>query len=204
MSFVIGDAFEAGPQNPRQLTGAEQNQLETNLQKFLTDPDCGQFIKAMLGSLPQHVWKTDRYGGSLTSAFGRIQSNGGFWSGDTMPAALAITNPNTLTTTFDSQRITPLITSGRSWEGFYATVVAIHEVTHIFTNAPNYGEYGHLQMAQAASDAARSLGIDMLHAPGLNLEFPTTKKYGTGADYDLALSEYYNKTLSYACRKVKL
>ena len=192
------------PQNPRQLTGAEQNQLETNLQKFLSDPDCGQFIKAMLGSLPQDVWKTSRYGGSLSSAFGRIQSNGGFWSGDTISkGALAITDPNTLTTTFDSVAITPRIT-GPAWQQFHATVILIHELTHVFTNAPNYGEYGHLQMAQAASDAAGIVGLDLSHTPGISLEFPTTKKYGTGDAYDLALSEYYNKTLSYACRKVKL
>jgi hypothetical protein len=73
-------------------------------------------------------------------------------------------------------------------------VLLAHELTHVFTNAPNAGVYGHLQMAQAAS-AARS---------GFGLEFPTTQKYGTGEAYDVALSEYYNRALSYACRKVKL
>jgi hypothetical protein len=49
-------------------------------------------------------------------------------------------------------------------------------------------------MAQAASAAGS----------GFALEFPTTQKYGTGEAYDVALSEYYNRALSYACRKVKL
>jgi len=115
--------------------------------------------------------------------------------------ALALTDPNTMTTTFDSQRGTPLI-NGQSWQQFGATVLLAHELIHVFTNAPNAGVYGHLQMAQAASAAASSLGLDVKGA--LMLDFPTTQKYGTGDAYDVALSEYYNRTLSYACRKVKL
>jgi hypothetical protein len=134
--------------------------------------------------------------------FNRIKNGGGFWSGDTISKkALAITNPNTLTTTFDNQRSTPLI-SGQSWQQFGATVLLAHELTHVFTNAPNAGVYGHQQMADAASAAATSLGLDVKRA--LMLNFPTPEQYGTGDAYDVALSEYYNRSLSYACRKVKL
>lgn len=147
----------------------------------------------MLGSLPNDVWKTSKSGGSLMDTFNRIKSGGGFLSGDTMPKALALTNPNTLTTTFDRQSITPLIT-GQSWQQFGATVTLAHELTHVFTNAPNSGVYGHLQMAQAASAAGSGLG----------LEFPTTQKYGTGNAYDVALSNSFDRNFSYACRKVKL
>jgi hypothetical protein len=172
------------------------------LQKFLNDPECGKFISTLLGQLPADKWKTTRYSGSLTDAFNRIKSNGGFWSGDTISQkALAITDPNTLRTTLDSQRITPLIT-GQSWQQFGATVLLIHELTHVFTNAPNYGAYGHLQMAQAASDAASILGFDVNSV--LQLDFPTQNKYGTGQDYEVALSGYYDKILAYACRRVKL
>jgi RHS repeat-associated protein len=190
-----GDGGLGGePQKPAPLTGAQVDKLGSNLQKFLDDPECGKFINAMLGSLSNDVWKTSKYGGSLMDAFNRIKSGGGFWSGDTMSrGALAITNPNTLTTTFDSQRITPLIT-GQSWQQFGATVILAHEITHVFTNAPNAGVYGHLQMAQAASAAGGGPG----------LEFPTQQKFGSGDAYDKALSEYYNRSLSYACRKVKL
>ena len=194
--------FEMNPQNPTPLTGAQVDKLGSNLQKFLDDPECGKFIKAMLGSLPNDVWKTSKSGGSLMDVFNRIKNGGGFWSGDTISKkGLAITNPNTMTTTFDSQRMTPLIT-GQSWQQFGVTVILAHELTHVFTNAPYAGVYGHLQMAQAASSAATSLGFDVKKA--LMLDFPTPEQYGTGDAYDLALSEYYNKTLSYACRKVKL
>jgi RHS repeat-associated protein len=189
-----GSGPGTGPQNPVPLTEAQVDKLGSNLQKFLDDSECGKFINAMLGSLPNDVWQTSKYGGSLMDAFNRIKSGGGFLSGDTMSrGALAITNPNTLTTTFDSQRITPLIT-GQSWQQFGATVILAHELTHVFTNAPNAGVYGHLQMAQAASAAGG--------APGL--EFPTQQEFGSGDAYDKALSEYYNSSLSYACRKVKL
>jgi hypothetical protein len=77
-----------------------------------------------------------------------------------------------------------------------------HELTHVFTDAPRSGSYGHLQMAQAASAAASSLGLDVKSA--LLLEFPTIQKYGTGDAYDIATSNYFDKTLAYACRKVKL
>jgi hypothetical protein len=199
---IVGYRWVNSPQNPRPLTGTEIDKLGSNLQTFLADSECGKFISALLGSLPADKWKTTRYSGSMTDAFNRINSNGGFWSGDTISQkALAMTDPNTLRTTFDSQRITPLIT-GQSWQQFGATVLLIHELTHVFTNAPNYGAYGHLQMAQAASDAASSLGLDVKSA--LQLDFPTQKKYGTGWDYEVALSDYFNKTLAYACRKVKL
>jgi len=126
--------------------------------------------------------------------FNRIKNGGGFWSGDTISKkALARTDPNTMTTTFDSQRSTPLIT-GRSWQQHGATGILVHELTHVFTNAPNAGVYGHLQMAQAASAAGSGFG----------LEFPTTQKYGTGDAYGVALSNYFDRILSYACRKVKL
>jgi hypothetical protein len=156
----------------------------------------------MLGSLPNDVWKTTKYGGSLMDAFNRIKNGGGFWSGDTISKnAIAITNPNPMTTTFDSQRQTPYIT-GESWQQLGVTLTLVHELTHVFTNLPNAGAYGHLQMAQAASAAASSLGLDVKGA--LMLDFPTTQRYGTGDAYDTALSEYYNRSLGYACRKVKL
>lgn len=155
----------------------------------------------MLGSLPNDVWKTNKYGGSLMDAFTRIKNGGGFWSGDTGPKAIATTDPNTLRTTFDSRRQTPDIT-GQSWQQLGVTFTLVHELTHVFTNSPNAGTYGHLQMAQAASAAASGLGLDVKGA--LMLDFPTTQRYGTGEAYDWALSEYYNRTLAYACRKVKL
>ena len=119
--------------------------------------------------------------------FIRIKNGGGFWSGDTISKnALAITNPNTMTTTFDSQRTTPLI-SGQSSQQFGATVIMAHELTHVFTNVLNAGAYGHQQMADAASAAATSLGLDVKGA--LMLNFPTPEQYGRGDAYDLALSE---------------
>jgi hypothetical protein len=190
------------PENPTPLTETQVDKLGSNLQKLLDDPECGKFINTMLDSLPNDVWKTSKYGGSLTDGFNRIKNAGGFWSGDTISRkALAITDPNKLKTTFDSQRSTPLI-MGQPWEQLGATFVLVHELTHVFTNSPNAGIYGHLQMAQAASAAASSLGLDLKAA--LNLDFPTTEKYGTGEEYDLALSVYFGRTLSYACRKVKL
>src|SRR5260370_14555911 len=139
----------------------------------------------MVGGLAKDVWKTSKYGGSVMDNFNRILNGGGFWSGDTMSKnALALTDPNTMTTTFDSQRSTPLIT-GQSWQQLGATVLLAHELTHVFTNAPNSGAYGHLQMAQAASAAASSLGLNLKSAM---IEFPTTQKYGTGDAYDTALS----------------
>ena len=106
-----------------------------------------------------------------------------------------------MTTTFDTQRSTPLI-SGQSWQQFAATVILAHELTHVFTNAPNAGVYTHVQMAQAASAAATSLGLDLKGA--IMLDFPNTKHYASLEAYDIALSEYFNRTLAYACRKVKL
>ena len=192
---------EIVPQNPTPLSETQVNNLGNNLQKLLDDSECGKFINAMLGSLPNDVWKTSKYGGSLMDAFNRIKNGGGFWSGDTGPRAIAKTDPNTLTTTFDSQRQTPFIT-GQSWQQLGVTFTLVHELTHVFTTSPNAGAYGHLQMAQAASAAAVSLGLDVKGA--LGLDFPTTQRYGTGDAYDVALSEYYNRTLAYACRKVKL
>lgn len=133
--------------------------------------------------------------------FNRILSGGGFWSGDTMSKnALALTDPNTMTTTFDSQRSAPLI-SGQSWQQFGATVLLAHELTHVFTNSPNAGAYGHKNMALAAQSAASQLGIDL--SKQLFLNFPDQKAL-SDKDYDLALSNYFNSALAYACRKVKL
>lgn len=188
-------------QNPVQLTETQVDTLRANLQKLLDDPDCGKFINAMIGRLPNDAWKTNKYSGSLMDAFDRINNGGGFWSGDTGPKALAKTDPNTLTTTFDTRRQTPYIT-GESWQQLGVTFTLVHELTHVFTNSPNAGVYGHLPMAQAASAAAASLGLDIKEV--LKLDFPTTQKYGTGEAYDLALSAYFGRTLSYACRKVKL
>jgi len=47
------------------------------LQKFLDDPECGKFINAMLTSLPNDVWKTSKYGGSLMDNFNRTGSSMG-------------------------------------------------------------------------------------------------------------------------------
>ena len=184
------------------LTAGQVGKLRSNLQKFLDDPDCENFISAMLGSLPQNVWRTSKYDNSITESFDRINNGGGFWSGDTISrGGLAITNPNMLTTIFDSQRSTPLIT-GHSSQQFGTTVILVHELTHVFTNSPNAGLYGHEDMARAALKAALGLGLDIRSI--LGLELPTTDKYGKGDAYDKALSEYYGRTLSYACRKVKL
>src|SRR5260370_22276408 len=115
----------------------------------------------MVGGLAKDVWKTSKYGGSVMDNFNRILNGGGFWSGHTMSKnALALTDPNTMTTTFDSQRSTPLIT-GQSWQQLGATVLLAHELTHVFTNAPSYGAYGHNDMALAAQSAASQLGIDL-------------------------------------------
>jgi len=196
------DYVSTGPQDPSRLTETQVEKLRGNLQKFLNDPECGKFINALLNSLPNEVASTTKRVGSLMGVFNNVDHGGGFWSGDTnRKNALAITNPNTMTTTFDSQRSTPLIT-GKSWEQFGATVLLAHELTHIFTHSPNAGVYAHVQMAQAASAAASSLGLDVKGA--LMLDFPDPKNYTKDDDYDLALSEYYNRTLAYACRKVKL
>jgi len=155
----------------------------------------------MLGSLSNDVWKTSKYGGSLMDNFNRIKNGGGFWSGDTYSKdALAITDPNTMTTTFDSQRTTPLIT-GQSWQQLGATVLLVHELTHVFTNAPNYGKYDHIDMALAAKSAASQLGIDL--SKQLFLSFPDQNGM-SNKEYDRALSSYFNSAVGYACRKVKL
>jgi len=199
---LSNDAVARSLQQASPLSKAEVDKLRENLQKFLDQPECGTFINAMLNNLSNDAWKTSKYAGSLKDNFDRILNGGGFWSGDTMKNnALAKTNPNTMTTTFDTVRSRPLIT-GQSWHQFGATVLLIHELTHVFTNSPSAGVYEHLQMAQAASAAANSLGLDVKRA--LNLDFPTTKNYGTADDYYLALGEYYNRTVSYACRRVKL
>jgi YD repeat-containing protein len=194
--------FAHASQNSRQLTGTEVEKLGSNLQKLLDDPECGKFITAMLDNLPKDVWKTSKYGGSLTAAFNRIQNGGGFWSGDTGAKAAAITDPNRMSTTFNSQRVTPALSSDQAWRQLGAAFTLVHELTHVFTNAPNSGSYGHEDMARAAFNAANGLGLDVRSA--LMLELPTADQYGSGDDYDLALSSYYDRTLAYACRKVKL
>jgi YD repeat-containing protein len=183
----------------KRLTDAQIAQLLSNLQKYLGDPDCAKYIQTMLGSLPDTVAFTSKFTGSLEDVFNRIKDGGGFWSGNTMAAkspGLADTNPNTMTTTFDNGKIAPGI-MGESWEQHGATNTTIHELTHVFTNSPNAGVYGHLQMAKAASGAGSALGL--FGKDRLDLEFPDPTKL-SGKEYDLALSEYFNRTLSYACR----
>jgi len=108
--------FRESTAEPSRLTGTQVDTLRGNLQKFLDDPECGKLINAMLGSLPNDVWKTSKYGGSLMDNFNRIKNGGGFCSGDTISKnAQALTDPNTMTTTFDSQQSAPLIT-GQPWQ----------------------------------------------------------------------------------------
>lgn len=76
----------------------------------------------------------------------------------------------------------------------------VHELTHVFTKSPNEGGYGHFDMALAAENAAKDLGIDIKSA--LQFDFPTPDKYKKG-EIDLAYSHYFDRVLSYACRKVK-
>src|SRR6185503_2416155 len=131
---------------------------------------------------PNDAWKTTKYGGTLMDAFNRIKNGGGFWSGDTGIAA-ASTDANTMRMTFHSERTTPFITSDQAWRQLGATLTVIHELTHVFTEKPNEGAYGHLQMAQAASAAGDSLHLDVKTV--LMLDFPTTQKHGTGSAYDV-------------------
>ena len=198
ISWLIG--WQPLPQDPERLTPEQVDKLGSNLQKFLDDPECGKFIKALLTSLPDNAWITTKSSGSLMDVFNGIKNGGGFWSGDT-GGNKAKTDPMTMTTRFDSQRSTPYIT-GRSWEQLGTTVTLVHELTHIFTKDPRSGVYGHLQMARAASSAADTVGLTLKSA--LMIEFPTTQKYGTGYEYDVALANYYDAALAYACRKVKL
>ena len=57
-------------------------------------------------------------------------------------------------------------------------------------------------MARAASAAEAALGLNV--KGNLNLQFPVEENFESGDAFDVALSDYFNKTLSYACRKVKL
>lgn len=95
----------------------------------------------------------------------------------------------------------PLI-MGEPWQQLGATFITVHELTHVFTSKPNAGVYGHLQMARAASAAEAALGLNV--RGNLNLQFPVEENFESGDAFDVALSDYFNKTLSYACRKVKL
>jgi hypothetical protein len=176
------------------LSGIQIDKLRGNLQKFLDDPDCANFINAMLKSLPENRAKTTKYGGSLMDNLERFDRSGGFWTGPLK--SLGLTNPMTLTIRFRGDITASFF--GKFNEQLSATTILVHELIHGFTNAPSGGMYQHTDMALAASDAATSLGFGAL------FEVPTTKKYGTGEDYDHALSEYYGKTLNYACRKAKL
>ncbi len=56
MGVVVATTAEP----PTQLTGIEVDTLRNNLQKFLDDPECGKFINAILGGLPNNVWKTNK------------------------------------------------------------------------------------------------------------------------------------------------
>lgn len=88
-----------------------------------------------------------------------------------------------------------LITTGRSDQKFATITTLIHELVHGFTKLPNSGAFGHDVMAPAARDAAASLGIDLKSAL---IRFP-----GAGANGQL-YSDYFNRTLEYACKNVKL
>lgn len=167
-----------------------------------TSLDAPQFIDAMLRYLPDEITNTTKYTGSVMDAFNRIRNRGGFWSGDTIRVgALATADPNTLRTTFDSQRMVPLIT-GEAWQQLSVIFNLVHEVTHVFTNSPNAGVYQHGHMAEAASLAAIERNIDV--KKDLNLIFPNPEDYKTGDELDSALSHYYTRVMGYACRKVKL
>jgi hypothetical protein len=89
----------------------------------------------------------------------------------------------------------------RPWEQLGATVVLVHELTHVFTNAPNSGVYGHEQMALAAQSASAALGVDLQKA--LLMNFPDKSKLA-GEDYEVALSGYINSAIAYHCKNVKL
>jgi hypothetical protein len=199
---VIGLVFigHAAPQNPTQLTSTEVNKLGSNLQKLLDDSECGKYIKAMLDNLPADIGGTTRSSGSLMDTFNRIKNGGGFWSKDTGPIVAAMTNPATLTMTFNSQRTTPSISSDLGWQRLGATLTLVHELTHVFTSEPKLSGYGHLEMARAASAAASSLGINVKATLGLDL--PTVQVWDDKTDK--AFSAYYDRVLAYACRKVKL
>jgi hypothetical protein len=112
-----------------------------------------------------------------------------------------MTDPNTKTMTWDSERSTPYIT-GAQWRQFGITVQLIHELTHVFTTTSNLGTYAHLQMTQAASAAALSRNMNL--SRDLGLEFPSRTQFSTAGAYELALEDYFGKAVSYACRKVKL
>jgi hypothetical protein len=183
-----------GPQNPSRLSDTDVNTLGTNLGKVLADSECGKFINAMLKSLPDAAARTTKYNGSLADVFNRIKNGGGFMSGDTGPVAAAKTDPNTLTTTFNNQRSTPAI-SGQGWQQLGVTLILVHELTHVFTSAPNAGVYGHSEMANAATIAANNIGLDLKSAL---IQFPNDK------NDSIALANYYDRVLGYACRKVKL
>lgn len=92
--------------------------------------------------------------------------------------------------------------SNESWRQFGVAAILIHELTHVYTVTPRRGGYGHLDMALAAQKAAGGLGIDVKSA--LMLNFPTPDKYKTQDAFDTAASNYYNRVIIYACRKVRL
>lgn len=190
------DETDEAQKNPERLSRENVDTLRTNLEKFLQDKDCGNFINAVLNYLPEEVWKTERQEGTLLDAFDRIRNDGGFWSKD-LGASTGEFDPNVgqSGSINYAPSMVPLITTGRSDQRFATTTYLIHELVHGFTDLPNSGAYGHDVMARAARDAVDSLGIDLKAAL---IGFP-----GTGASSG-AYSDYFDRTINYACRNGKL
>ena len=90
----------------------------------------------------------------------------------------------------------------KPWQQLGATFTTVHELTHVFTIKPDAGVYGHREMARAASTAEAALGLNVREK--LNLKFPGRRNFTSNDQFDIALSEYFDRTLAYACRKVKL
>lgn len=138
---------------------------------------------------------TERFGGTLLNNFARIEDGGGFVIRK-LAVAMAATDPNTMTMKFDPGRAQ--LTSRESWTRFGIIEAVIHELVHVFTQEPNKGVYNHIEMATAANSAAKALRNGWTEA------LPLRSQFSTGEEYQQALSSYFDRGVSFACKGVKL
>jgi hypothetical protein len=161
---------------------------------MLAKPNCGTFIKGVLGELgklPNGVYSTD-----FMTIFNAIAGapKGGLFSDPSMPPNEALA------------RAGGSISGGNANISFgpfgLNAAVAIHEVMH--DAAKNGFGYDHFQMAQAAYDSAKAMGLTVLG------ELPQAKDYpGASRDsdvwkkYDHAASAYFGQAVFDACVRDK-
>jgi hypothetical protein len=192
---------------PRQLsrfaTKEELDWLQTYLEKWLADKNCGEFINLLLQALPGKSNFTTKFSGSLLDLFKKYRQESRFLVQDLTGKNLAAhgydRNGSSITGE-DNTKIgihmvyAAYITSASFIKRYEIANILVHELTHLFVKFSPDGGYGHLQMATAARSAVQKMGVNVRKTPSFN-----RNDYSSDADFDSAMERYFSDAIEAVC-----